>query len=55
MVLIKNDVDMLQECEFLKNDENCQCLEIKNVSMEQIEGFLMYIKNEEEVKWKIFE
>ena len=48
LFLIKNDVDLLQECGFLKNDINCLCLEFENVLMEQNEEPLDYIQSEEE-------
>ena len=48
MFLIKNDVDLLTECGFLKIDNNRLCLEFKIFLVEQIEDYLDYIKNEEE-------
>ena len=46
--LIENDVDLLNEYGYLKNDTNRLNLEFKNVLIEQNEEFLDYIKNEEE-------
>ena len=37
MSLIKNDVDLLNECGFLKNDINRLCLEFKKKLLEQNE------------------
>ena len=48
MFLYKNDVDLITECEYLKNDNNGSCLEFNNILMEQNENFLDYIKNEKE-------
>ena len=45
--LIKNDSDLLNECGFLKNDINRLNLEIRNILMEQNEGYLEYAKKEE--------
>ena len=45
---IKNDVDLLNECEFLKNDINRLNNEFKNILLQQNEEYLSYIKNEEE-------
>ena len=45
--LIKNDVDLVTEVGFLKNDINCLCLKFKKKTA-QNEDFLDYIKNEEE-------
>ena len=46
--LIKNDVDLLNECGCLKIDASRFNLEFKNILMEQNEECLDYIKNEEE-------
>ena len=46
--LIKNDVDLLTESGFLKNDINRLCFEFKNFLMERNEEILDFIKNEEE-------
>ena len=48
MFSIKNDVDLLTECGYLKNDIHRLCLEFKNKLMEQNEEYLDYIRNEEE-------
>ena len=53
MVIIflnKNDSDLLNECEFLKNDNNRLNLEFENLLIEQNEEYLDQIKNEEESK-----
>ena len=59
MFLIKNDVDLLNECKFLKNDIFRLTLELKKILMEQNEEYLDYINNEKESiiekllnKWK---
>ena len=48
MFSIKNDVDLLIECGYLKNDIIRLILEFKNKLMEQIEEYLNHIKNHEE-------
>ena len=48
MILIKNDVDLLNECGFLKKDNNRPTLECKNSLLEQNEHYLDNNKNEEE-------
>ena len=48
--LIKNDVDLLNECVYLKNDISRLNLEFKNILVEQNEDNLDYIKNQEESK-----
>ena len=48
LFLIKKDVDILHECGFVKNDNNCVCLEFKKILVEQIEEFLFYMKDQEE-------
>ena len=48
MFLIKNDVDLLVELGFSKKDINRLSLEFKNISREQHEEYLDYIKNEKE-------
>ena len=48
MFSIKNDVDLINECGYLKNDVNRLYLEFKIFLMEQNEEYLDYIKNEEE-------
>ena len=45
---ITNDVDLLPECGFSRNDINCLCLEIKTTLMEQNKEYLEYNKNEED-------
>ena len=46
--LIKNDVNSLYECGFLKGDINFLYKEFKNILLELNEDYLDYIKNEEE-------
>ena len=46
--LIKNDVNFLYECGFLKGDINFLYREFKNILLELNEDYLDYIKNEEE-------
>ena len=48
MFLIKNDVDMLYECGFLRGDINFLYREFKNILLELNEEYLDYIKNQEE-------
>ena len=48
MFLIKNDVDFLLECGFLKNDINRLNKVFKNFLVEQNEEYLDSIKNQEE-------
>ena len=48
MFLIKNDVDLLTECGYLKNDNNRLWLEFKKILLEQNEDYLEYIRKEEE-------
>ena len=45
MFSIKNDVYLITECGFLKDDFNHLCLEYKNILMEQNEEYPDYIKN----------
>ena len=47
MILNKNDVDILEECGFVKNDINRLFKELKNILIEQNEEYLEYIKNED--------
>ena len=47
---IKNDVDLIKECGYLKKDINPLNLECKNILMEQNEEYLDHIKNQEESK-----
>ena len=49
MFLIKNDVDVLEECGFLKSDINSLNKEFKDILIEQSEEHLDYIKSEEEI------
>ena len=39
MFKCKNDVDLLNECGFLKNDVNQICLEFKKILLEQNEDY----------------
>ena len=48
MFLIKNDVDLLTECGYLKNDISRFCEDFKNLLSEQNEDYLNYVKNEED-------
>ena len=48
MFLIKNDVNFLYECGFLKGDINFLYKEFKLILLELNENYLDYIKNEEE-------
>ena len=48
MFLIKNDVDMLYECGFLRGDINFLYKEFKNILLELNEEYLDHIKNQEE-------
>ena len=48
MFLIKNDLDLLNEFSFLKNDINRLSLEFRNILMEQNEVYLSFIEKEEE-------
>ena len=47
-ISIKNDVDLLNECGFLKNDNNSIIKECKKILLEQKEEYLEYIKNQED-------
>ena len=44
MFLFKNDVDLLAECGYLKNDNNSLCLEFKKISLEQNKEYIDFIK-----------
>ena len=46
--LIKNDNDLSTQCGFLKGDINRLYRDFKNISREQNEEYLNYIKSEEE-------
>ena len=48
LFLIKNDVNLLYECCFLKCDNNFLYREFRNILLELNEEYLDYIKNEEE-------
>ena len=48
MFLIKNDVDMLYECGFLRGDIYFLYKEFKNTLFELNEDYLNHIKNQEE-------
>ena len=48
MFLIKNDVDLLTECGYIRNDVNRLRLKFKKTLMDQNEDYSEYIKNEEE-------
>ena len=45
MFLIKNNVDLLSECGYLKNDIKRLNLEFKKILMEQNEDYLDFIKD----------
>ena len=46
--LIQNDKNLLHEVGFSQRDINRLSLEFKNISLEEFEEYLSYIKNEEE-------
>ena len=46
--LYKNDVDLLTDCGYLKDDVDLSCLENKKTMNQQNEDYLGYFKNEEE-------
>ena len=48
MFLIKNDVNFLYECGFLKGDTNYLYKDLQNFFLELNEVFLDHIKNQEE-------
>ena len=48
LFLIKNDKDLLREVGFSERNINRLNLEFKNISIDQHEKYLDYIKNEEE-------
>ena len=54
LFLIKNDVNFLYECGFLKGDINFLNKEFKNILLELNEDYIDYIKNQEESFWKSF-
>ena len=45
---IQNDKNLLHEVGFSQRDINQLCIEFQNILLEQNEGYLSYIKNEEE-------
>ena len=48
MFLMKNDVNLIYECGFLKGDIHYLYKKIKNILLELNQEYLDYIKNEEE-------
>ena len=48
MFLIRNDVNLLYECGFLKGDINFLYKEFKNILLEMNEDYLDHIENQEE-------
>ena len=48
LFLIKNDVDLLIEWGFLKNDKNWRGIHFEIIIIEHKEDYLAYIENEEE-------
>ena len=48
LFLIKNDVDFLHKCGFLKGDNIFLYKELKNILLELNEVYLDYIRNQEE-------
>ena len=48
ILLIQNDQYLSKECGFLKIDVHRLSLEFKKISLEEIEDYIDYIKNEEE-------
>ena len=48
MFMIKNHVNFLYECGFLKGDINFLYKEFQNILLEMNEDYLDYIKNQEE-------
>ena len=48
MLLIRNNVNLLYECGFLKGDINFLYKQIKNILIELNEDYLDHIKNQEE-------
>ena len=48
MFLIKNDVNLLYECGFLKGDIHYVYKKFKDILIELNEEYLIHIKNEEE-------
>ena len=54
LFLIKNDVDFLNECGFLKGDINFPFNEFQKILFELNEEYLDHIKNQEKSIWKSF-
>ena len=54
MFLIKNDVNFLYECGFLKGDNNFLYKEFKIILLELNEDYLDHIYNKEESIWEKF-
>ena len=52
--LIKNDDDLLRQCGYVKHDINRQCLECKNILMQQNEEYLIILKTKKTLIWKRF-
>ena len=52
--LIKNDINFLYECGFLKGDINFLYKEFKNILLELNGEYLDHIKNQEESKFEMF-
>ena len=48
MFIIRNDVNFLYDCGFLKGDINILYKKFKNTSLELNEDYLNHIKNQEE-------
>ena len=48
MFLIKNDVNLLYECGFMKGDNHYLYKKLKNILVELNEDYLDHIKNQEE-------
>ena len=47
LIFTKNDVDLLHEWSYLKNDINRLCLDLKKLMMEHNKIYLDYTKNQE--------
>ena len=48
LFLVKNDVNFVHECGYLKNNKNHFCKKLEKILFEQNEDYLDYIQNEEE-------
>ena len=46
--LFQNDINLLKEIGFIKNDINLLNLEFKNILIKQNEEYYTYVKNQEE-------